>query len=103
MLSNLLNISLQRTDSMADAPAIHLQFCLAGTARSNSSAKPGKVISITSQTRKPIFQLCQLDLKLAFLCARAARENVQDQTCTVDNFGIECVLQVLRLTRRKLV
>ena len=103
VLANLLDISFERADPMADLPAIHFQFGFAGTSRADSAAQTREVFSMAGQSRQPIFQLCKLNLKFAFLRARAVRKDIENQTGTIDDFGIERFLEILRLAGRKLV
>ena len=58
---------------------------------------------MAGQSRQPIFQLCKLDLKLAFFRAGPAREDIENQARTIDNLGIERLLEILRLAGRQLV
>src|SRR6266850_1262672 len=103
VFSDLLGISLEGADTVADLPPVHFQFCLAGTTRTDSSAKPGEILTVTRQSRQPVFQLCEFDLKLAFFRSSAACKDVQDEACAIDDFGIERFLEILRLAGGKFV
>ena len=103
MFSNLFDIALQRTDPVAYLPPIHFQLCFAGASRADSTTQPREIFPVTSQSRQPIFQLCQFDLKFALLRSRAPPKNIEDQTRSIDDFDIQGLFEVLCLAGRKLV
>src|SRR5438093_12349556 len=103
MLSDVFDFPLQRTDAMPNLPAIHFEFCFTGTARSNTTAKPREVFSMSRQSRKTIRELREFDLQLAFFCSRSSAEKIKDQSGPVDDLGVECFFKVFCLTWRKLI
>jgi hypothetical protein len=58
---------------------------------------------MAGQSCQPVFELSKLDLQLAFFGSRSTRENIEDKSGAVDDFGFEDFLQVLRLVRRQFV
>src|SRR5215831_2354233 len=103
MFSNLLDVTFKSTDAVTNLPAVHFELRFAGATSANAAAQSRQVLSISRQTRQPVFQLCKLDLELAFFCAGATREDVQNKSGSVDNLSLEGFLQVLCLAGRKLV
>jgi hypothetical protein len=103
MLSNLLDLPLQRGNPMADLPAIHFQLRFTRTARSDSAAKPGEIIPVTRQSGESVCELGEFDLKFSFLRAGSSGEDIENQTRAVDNFRLEDFFQIFCLAGRKLL
>src|SRR5437588_13131057 len=57
----------------------------------------------SSEPRKQILQLRQLDLESPFAAARALRENVEDELRAIEDLARKQILQVASLGRRKFV
>ena len=57
----------------------------------------------SGEARQKILQLRQLNLQSAFPAARALRENIQDQLCSIEDFAREQILQVPSLRGREFV
>jgi hypothetical protein len=56
-----------------------------------------------NEARSEILQLCELDLQLAFVTARALREDIEDQAGSVDDTSVKRTLKIALLRRRKRV
>jgi hypothetical protein len=52
---------------------------------------------LSSQSRREITQLRDLDLQLSFEGARALRENIEDQLASIDDAEIQLLFKVARL------
>src|SRR5678815_3782 len=58
---------------------------------------------VSAEPGKSVVQLRQLHLELTFSCSGTAGKDVQNETRAVDDFRIECFLNISRLTRREFV
>jgi hypothetical protein len=96
------NGSADAAHPLANATAVGLQFLLARTAGSDTTAEPGKLRSGPSEPRQKIIQLGQLDLQLSLAAARVPREDVQDELGAINNATVRPALQIALLHGREL-
>ena len=99
-------------DAGADAPPVGLQLGLTGTTQTHAAAGaaapagttglPGQRLTPTAQPRQQVFQLGQLDLRLALLALGVLGEDVEDQRGPVDDLDLGALLQVAQLGRGQL-
>src|SRR5216683_652647 len=109
------NIFLDFRNSVANPAAICFQFFFARPANSDAAATTtraagssgsfaalaGQRSALSSEPRKHIVQLRQLDLQLAFAAARMPRENIQDQLSAIDDAARRVFFDIALLHRRK--
>src|SRR5205807_8746408 len=101
VFADLSDITLQHADLMPDLPAIRFQFRFTGTARADSAAETGEVRALSGQSRELVFQLREFDLELAFLCAGAAGEDVEDEAGAIHDLCLQSLFEVPRLAGRE--
>ena len=90
-------------DARANAPAVGLELGFARPARADAAAEPRQRRAGAHQPRQQIFQLRKLHLQLALACLRAAREDIKDQLCAVDDLTADPFFDLPELRRRQLV
>jgi hypothetical protein len=88
---------------LTDLAPIDFEFGFTGTARTDSAAQPREVRTQSDQIGLSVFQLRELDLQLALTTARVSREDVQDQHRAIDDRQGNDLLEILALTRSKVV
>ena len=74
---------LELADTVADQASIALELGLTRTAKADTALLPFEVSPAPDQSGRQVPQLRELDLQLAFETPRALREDVQDQTGTI--------------------
>src|SRR5271165_291391 len=92
---------------MANAPinfaAVGLQLGFTGTAGADTAAELRHLRASASQPGQQVFQLRELNLKLAFTGSCMAGEDVEDELRAVDDADFQSALKIALLRRRKLV
>src|SRR5215470_10893992 len=68
-----------------DFAAVRFKLSLARPPCADAASELRHFGATASQTRQQIFQLCQLDLQLAFTCSGVRSKNIEDQLCAVDH------------------
>ena len=77
---------LERLDPVAHAAAVDFELLLAGAAAADAALEARQArIAAAHQAREQVLELRQLDLDLALVRARAAREDVEDELRPVDD------------------
>jgi len=94
---------LAQLDALAEEPPVGLELCLAGTAQADTAFLAFQVGPAADEARGKVLELCELDLYLAFVAARALGEDVEDQAGTIHDAAIETLLEIALLYRRQLV
>jgi hypothetical protein len=102
-LTDVFNLFRNRVDALSDAAPIRFQFRFAGTSRPNSAAQPRQGGTHPHQARQEVLQLGELDLQLAFLCARPPGKNVENQLRPVDHFPVNRILDLSQLRGCQLI
>ena len=97
--AELHEVPLQLGDPPLDAPAIHLELGLTGTAGADAAPLLGQLDAPAAQARQPVAQLRELDLHHSFLAPRVLGEDVEDQRDAIDDVPLEQLLQVALLGR----
>ena len=84
-------------------PPIHFELGFARAAGADTAAQAGKMGPLARETRQQIFELCQLDLQLAFVAARALGENIENELAAVDDPDFERRFQIALLRRGQIL
>ena len=82
---------------MRDQPAVFLELFFTRATDANTPLVPGEVGPHALQPGHRILKLGQLNLEMGFMGAGVGREDVEDDLGTVDDFDIECALEISRL------
>ena len=77
---DLGQLFLQARDAVADDAAVELELRFADAARADAAGLPLEVRPCARQARQQVFELRQLDLRARLAAARAAGENVENQS-----------------------
>ena len=86
---------LQLLDALLQQATVGFQLRFAGTAQADRTAALAfQVGPAAHQARGHVAQLREFDLQLAFVAARALREDVQDQAGAVDHAALQRLFQV---------
>ncbi len=104
---------VEATTELGDAASSHaavaLELRLAGAARphagANRPASPAEALEVLphpAHARQVVLELCELDLELALGRDGVLREDVEDQLGSVDDAGLESVLELTLLGRVEL-
>ena len=101
--SDSLDLTLQAADLVANQAAVSLELRFARPPRADPALEPLEVGPLTSQARKDILVLRQLDLEAPFARAGVLREDIEDKRRAVEHFDVELALEVPLLRRRQLV
>ncbi len=100
---DLLEARVQARQALAQAAAVDFELGLTGAARADTSARAGaaghprQMGPLARQARLQVAQLRDFDLELAGECARALREDIEDELAAVDDAEFELVFEVARL------
>ena len=91
----------QQLDLVADDTAVHFKLRFTRTPHADAPTLTLQVGPHASQAGHQMLQLRELDLELALVAARPKREDIEDQTDTVDHTQLEHTLEVALLGRRQ--
>src|SRR4029079_7617844 len=92
----------ERLDALADQTAVGFQLRLAGTAVADAAtALAFEVGPAAHQARGDVLELRELDFELAFMAARALREDVEDQARAIEHATLEELLEIALLRGRQ--
>ena len=100
---DFLQLFLQPGDAVADDAAIELELRLADASGSDAAGLPLEVRPRARQARQHVLELRQLHLRARFAAARAAGEDVENQSAPVDDLDLGDLLEVARLRGREVV
>ena len=105
---DVLELSLQRRDPVAGQPAVGLDLRLARSSGSDTAVDAPRSESLQVRPQAPhprqvVFELGELDLKLALGAVRVGGEDVEDDRRAVDHRHPERRLEIALLARRQLV
>ena len=90
LLRDLLEaLAEQRSTRLPMQAAVGLELRFAGTAQADAAALALEVGPAAHQARGHVLELRELDLQLAFVAARALREDVEDQAGAVEHAALE--------------
>src|SRR5438128_1705184 len=90
-------------DARADDAAVELELRLADAARADAAGLPLEVRPRAREARQHVLELRELHLRARFAAARAAREDVENQSAAIDHFRFDDLLEIARLRRREIV
>ena len=97
---DLLEILLQFCDTVTDNSAVGFDLAFTGTATgSGTTSLPLEVSPHTGQSGQHVFELSQLDLSLGIGCLCAGTEDIEDQSCTVEDPAWQLFFDVPSLRR----
>src|SRR5204863_6177863 len=82
-------LALEPRDSFLHTPAVDFQLRFTRAACADPAGLPREVVPHSGEARQQILQLRKLDLQSAFPAARALRENIENQLCSVEDFARE--------------
>src|SRR5712691_3010421 len=102
-LAYLRDVAGDPMNPRPDAPPVGLELRFAGSPRADAAAEPRQRGGRPDEPREKILQLRELDLQLAFARARAAREDVENQLCAIDDLAADLLLDLALLRGRQLV
>ena len=89
-------------DALLQQPAVGFELGFARAAQADRTAALAlQVGPAAHQARGHVLQLREFDLQLAFVAARALREDVEDQPGAVDHAALEQLLEVAFLAGRQ--
>lgn len=80
---------------------VGLELRLAGAAQADPALLAFEVGPGADQPRRQVLQLRELHLQLAFVAARALREDVEDQAGAIDHAPVQRALQIALLRGRE--
>ncbi len=103
VLFHFLQLPFQTADPLPDQAPVHLQLFLSRASRPDPAAQTGKGVAQSGEPCRPVTELCQLYLDLAFSGNRMRGKDIQDQQCPVNDLALQLLLQVIELHRGKLV
>lgn len=98
LAAQLVEPRFQHLDALADQPAVGFELRLAGAAQADATLLPLEVGPGPNQAGREVLQLRELDLQLAFVAARALREDVENEARTIDDAPIKHSLQIALLS-----
>ncbi|GAA5240204.1 hypothetical protein BMMON2_30260 [Burkholderia mallei] len=97
LAAQLVEPRFQHLDALADQSAVGFELRLAGAAQADATLLPLEVGPGPNQAGREVLQLRELDLQLAFVAARALREDVENEARTIDDAPIKHSLQIALL------
>ena len=102
LLFDLLESRGQRLDAFAEQAAVGFELRFAGTAIADAAAALAlEVGPAAHQARGDVFELRELHFELAFVAARALREDVEDQPRAIEHAALDELLEIAFLRRRQ--
>ena len=101
MLLELSEARLEHLDPIAEQTTVGLELFFARTAQADTALLALEVGPAAHQASGQMLELGELDLQLAFMAARALREDVEDQRSAVDHHALQLALEVALLARRQ--
>ena len=102
LLLELLQPCRQRLDALAQQTPVGLELRFAGTAIANAAtALALEVGPAAHQARGNVLELRQLHFEFAFVAARALREDVEDQSRTIEHTPLDEFLEIAFLRGRQ--
>ena len=102
LLFDLLEPRGQRLDALAEQSAVGFELRFAGTTIADATtALALEVGPAAHQARGDVFELRQLHFELAFVAARALREDVEDQSRAIEHAALDELLEIAFLRGRQ--
>ena len=98
-----VKLLLEVKQAALNAAAIGLQLSFAGAAGADAAAELGHFRSAAGEPGQHVFQLGELDLKLAFAGAGVAGEDIQNELGPVDDTTGQLPFKIAQLRRSKVV
>ena len=99
---DLVEPLLQLLHALAEQAAIELELRFARTAQADRAAALAlQMRPAAHEARRHVLQLRELDLQLAFVRARALREDVEDQPGAIDDAALGELFEIALLHRRE--
>ena len=96
-------IELELIDAALNAAAIGFELGFAGAASADAAAELRHGFAAAGEARQHVFELGELDLKLAFAGARVAGKNVEDELRAIEDAARQSGLKVAQLRGRQVV
>jgi hypothetical protein len=96
-----LEAPLDDRDLVPCEPAVGLELALPRPPRPDAPAEALQVLPHAAHAREVVLELGELDLELALRAPRVLGEDVEDELCTVDDAGLQRVLERALLRRRQ--
>ncbi len=103
LLVDPLQPAVELTDPLTEQAPVGLELRLTRPAQADATLLPLQMGPAADQTRRQMFELCQLNLQLALEAARALGENIQDQTRSVEHATAQRGFQIAFLAGRELM
>src|SRR5690606_22251572 len=97
LAANLLQALLDLADANAQQATVGFQLGFTRATQADTAFLALQVGPAAHQTRAHVFQLSQFDLQLAFMGAGALREDIKNQTGSIEHAAFERTLEVALL------
>jgi hypothetical protein len=85
VLANFVNLVLERTDTLPDAPAVELESRLARSACAYATTLPRKHSTSTDEAWQQELILGELDLDAALVAACVLGKDIEDKRRSIDD------------------
>ena len=104
LLLDLLEPRVERLHALAEQAAVGFELGFAGTTIADATtALTLEVGPATHQARGDVFELRELHFELAFVAARALREDVEDQSRAIEHAALDELFEIAFLRGRQRV
>ena len=87
--------------ALANEAAVCFELRFAGTAHADAALLTLEVSPSAHEARGDVFQLRELHFELAFVAARALREDVEDEAVAIEHAAAGVLLEVALLARAR--
>ena len=102
LLLDLLEPPVERLHALGEQAAVGFELCLARTTIADAAtALTFEVGPAAHQARRDVLELRELHFELAFVAARALREDVEDQPRAIEHAALDEFFEIALLRRRE--
>lgn len=103
LCADLVDLTPQLRDAVADKAPVSLDLCLTRPAGANAAFEALKVAPLPGEPRQQVLRLREFNLQARLPRLGAAGEDVDDQGRPVEDFDLQCILEVALLRWRQLI